>query len=55
MVPIPIQIFYTVWQVFTEYYRTFPIISWESLPDYYRNVNHIVMVISFPDEEDRDC
>jgi hypothetical protein len=46
MVPIPIQIFYIVWQVFTEYYRTFSVISWESLPDYHRNENHIIMVIS---------
>jgi hypothetical protein len=32
MVPIPTNFIYKVWQVFTEYYITFLIISWESLP-----------------------
>jgi hypothetical protein len=46
MVPIPIQLFCIVWEVFTEYYLTFPVISRESLPDYHRNQNRIIMVIS---------
>jgi hypothetical protein len=46
MVPIPIQFFHTVWQVFTEYYGTFPVLSRKSLPDYHMNGSHIIMVIS---------
>jgi hypothetical protein len=45
MVPIPIQFLYKVWQVFTEYYRTFPVISW----NHYQiiiGITHIIMVIS---------
>jgi hypothetical protein len=47
MVPIPIQFFHTVWQVFTEYYGTFPVhiimgiitrLSQEWLPYYHGNL-----------------